>query len=258
MILWFGWFGFNGGSQFGISGDNLSVVGLCVVNTTLCPAAAVVTLTLLALALGEHTEIGDLLNGALGGLVSITANCNVVEPWAAVLIGIIGAFVYRYSSKLLIKLQIDDVINASPVHFFCGVWGLIATGLFAKPELGGMATHTDGLFYGGGKLLGWQVLGTLVITAWSVMWSGLFFGLLSKCDFLRVGNQVEKIGLDNYNKIAENCPDFGAGPNTPKGGSADVENPIAPGTPVVAARPIIQMNMDEHTKKEDEKDQDGQ
>lgn len=241
MILWFGWFGFNGGSQFGISGDNLSVVGLCVVNTTLCPAAAVVTLTLLALALGEHTEIGDLLNAALGGLVSITANCNVVEPWAAVLIGIIGAFVYRYSSKLLIKLQIDDVINASPVHFFCGVWGLIATGLFAKPELGGMATHTDGLFYGGGKLLGWQVLGTLMITAWSVLWSGLFFGLLSKCDFLRVGSQVEKIGLDNYNKIADDCADFGAGPASPKSPAGDVENPIAPGTPVVAAKPIIQL-----------------
>lgn len=217
MILWFGWFGFNGGSQFGITGENLSVVSLVVVNTTLCPAAAVVTLTLLALALGEHTEIGDLLNAALGGLVAITANCNVVEPWAALLIGVIAGMVYRYSSKLLLKLKIDDVINASPVHFFCGVWGLLATGFFAKPELGGMSTHEEGVFYGGGKLLGWQIMGIVFITGWSAIWAGAFFGILAKLDILRVGAALEKAGLDNYNQIAtEGMPDFGRGPATPK------------------------------------------
>ena len=248
MILWFGWFGFNGGSQFAITGDNLPIVSLVVVNTTLCPAAAVVTLTLLALALGEHTEIGDLLNAALGGLVSITANCNVVEPWAAILIGIIGGLVYRYSAKLLLHLQIDDVINASPVHFFCGVWGLLATGLFADPKLGGMPNHEKGLFYGEGKLLGWQILGAIFITGWCAIWSGMFFFIMAKLDFLRVGSEVEKIGLDNYNKIAEGVPDFGRGPATPKRqpqtGPIDAENPIQ----VASDTPLEDMSKAENPK----------
>jgi len=233
----------------------LQVVSLVVVNTTLCPAAAVVTLTIFALALGEHTEIGDLLNAALGGLVSITANCNVVEPWAALLIGIIGGLVYRYSAKLLLHLQIDDVINASPVHFFCGVWGLLATGLFADPKLGGMPNHEKGLFYGEGKLLGWQILGAIFITGWCAIWSGLFFFLLAKFDCLRVGSEVEKIGLDNYNKISKDLPDFGRGPNSPKGANAEsepgveAENPIqkeaAPAAAIVSDVPLEDLSKAE-------------
>lgn len=254
MILWFGWFGFNGGSQFAITGDNLNVVSLAVVNTTLSPAAAVVTLTLFTMITGSFVEIGDLLNCALGGLVGITANCNVVEPWAAIVIGMVAAFVYKGSAALLIRLQIDDVINASPVHFFCGVWGLIATGLFAKVKLGGLDGHKEGLFYGDGELLGWQIIGTLTITGWSVVWSALFFGLMSKCGALRVNEPVEKAGLDNYNKVAKesgSCvPDFGAGPTTPRPTTTksasgttepDVENPVAipTGIPTPHDSPVI-------------------
>jgi len=246
MILWFGWFGFNGGSQFGITGANLNVVAQVVVNTTLAPAAAVMTFTCFTLIKKEYVEVGDVLNVTLGGLVAITANCNVVEPWAALIIGSVAAFVYHYSAKLLQRFKIDDVINASPVHFFCGVWGLIGTGLFAKPSLGGMPDHVDGLFYGGGKLLGWQILGVFIITLWAVFWSVIFFGVLSYCDYLRVGSQSEKVGLDHYNEISkdEHCPDFGKGPNTPQTiarpepptppepAEDDVENPMAQAKPV--------------------------
>merc|ERR1711934_1289733 len=239
MILWFGWFGFNGGSQFAITGDNLQVVSLVVVNTTLCPAAAVVTLTLLALVIGEHTEIGDLLNAALGGLVSITANCNVVEPWAALVIGVIGAFVYRYSSKLLIRLQIDDVINASPVHFFCGIWGLIATGLFMDERLAGTGGHKYGCFMGDdGTLLGWQLCGIIVITLWTAVLTAVFLLPLHFLGMLRLSEEEEQLGLDGMmlkysGQSVTGTPPSPASTKRTAEVSLDLEAPAATGVGVV-------------------------
>merc|ERR1712045_926662 len=107
-----------------------------------------------------HTEydLSMAMNGALGGLVGITANCNAVAPWAAVLIGLISGVVYVLSSKLLVMLKIDDAVDAIPVHYFCGIWGCIATSLFCEPVRSG---GVSGLFYGGGKLLGVELLGIL-------------------------------------------------------------------------------------------------
>ena len=99
-----------------------------------------------------HVEYDNTMamNGALGGLVGITENCSVVEPWAAVVIGMISGFVYVLSSKLLVMLKIDDAVDAIPVHFFCGIWGCITTGLFAAPRLIAMTYDWDsaGLLYG--------------------------------------------------------------------------------------------------------------
>merc|ERR1712113_1192078 len=108
--------------------------------------------TILSIMSEENAEydITMAMNGALGGLVGITANCSVVEPWAAVIIGMFSRLVYVLSSKLLVMLKVDDAVDAIPVHFFCGIWGCIATGLFAEPDRAGV----PGLFYGGGKLLG--------------------------------------------------------------------------------------------------------
>ena len=83
------------------------------------------------------------MNGALGGLVAITANCSVVEPWAAVIIGIIAGWVYVFSSKLLVALKIDDAVDAIPVHLFNGMWGCIATGVFASPRFVRAAYGSD-------------------------------------------------------------------------------------------------------------------
>jgi Amt family ammonium transporter len=216
MILWFGWYGFNCGSQLAFTGSSMKVVSLAMMNTTLAPAAAVITIVIFTMITGAHVEVGDCLNAALGGLVSITANCNIVEPWAALIIGSVGGMVYLGSASLLLKLQIDDVINASPVHFFCGMWALIATGFFAEPHLAGLDGHESGVFYGGGKLLGWQLCGLVSITLWCGIWSGLIFGAFSYFGQLRVGSVVEKAGLDNYNKVSgEGVPDFGSGPQSP-------------------------------------------
>jgi len=223
MILWFGWYGFNCGSQLAFTGSSLKVVSLALVNTTMAPAGAVISIVLFTIITRNHIEVGDCLNASLGGLVSITACCNIVEPWAALVIGGIGGLVYLGSANLLLILQIDDVINASPVHLFCGMWALIATGFFAKPELGGLDGHESGVFYGGGLLLGWQLCGLVSIVTWCGFWSILMFGLFAHFDLLRVGREVEKRGLDNYNKVSKEAieagretfiADFGRGPSS--------------------------------------------
>ncbi|KAH8053035.1 ammonium transmembrane transporter [Aureococcus anophagefferens] len=111
FLLWVGWYGFNPGST------------LCIVG---CGAVA-------AKVLSHVYDVGEMCNGVLAGLVSITSACAVVEPWAAVVIGLIGAFVYTGGSLLLVKLEIDDAVNAAPVHYFAGAWGLLAPALFARP-----------------------------------------------------------------------------------------------------------------------------
>merc|ERR1711981_827918 len=142
LILWLGWFGFNPGSAFAIAGSDSTTVGLALVNTVLCPASSAVVYFLLSFLRAEP-DLGGILNSVLGGLVAITAGCDKVEPWAAVCIGFVATFVYIGSSYMLKVLKIDDVIDAAPVHFFCGAWGLLAVGLFVSDKL---TDHTPGLF----------------------------------------------------------------------------------------------------------------
>ena len=141
------------------------------------------------------------LNGALAGLVSVTASCSVIEPWAAVVIGIVGACVYVGSSMLVLKVGIDDVVDAGPVHYFCGMWGLLAAGLFCTKENLKAAYEIDvdiyGLFYGGGgKLLACQVVGLVVISLWVFAMMLPFFLILKKAGMLRVEINEEEAGLD--------------------------------------------------------------
>jgi len=198
FILWFGWYGFNPGSTLFIA-DYGDTTGLCAVTTTLSAAAGCVSAlfidTLMGKASSGHAEY-DLtmaMNGVLGGLVGITANCNCVAPWAAVLIGIISGVVYVFSSKLLVKLRIDDAVDAVPVHFFCGIWGCIATGLFCEP---GRSEGVKGLFYGGGTLLGVEIAGILFIIGWTGVLMGIFFTILNALGIFRVDEMEEKVGLD--------------------------------------------------------------
>lgn len=139
------------------------------------------------------------MNGALGGLVGITANCSVVEPWAAVLIGIISGWVYVGASKLLVMLKIDDAVDAIPVHGACGAWGCIATGIFGSTSRISFAYVIDGsggILYGKGALLGVEFIGVLCIILWCVGLMTPFFLALNALGMFRVDPMEEKVGLD--------------------------------------------------------------
>merc|ERR1739844_46466 len=144
-------------------------------------------------------DITMAMNGALSGLVGITANCSVVEPWAAVAIGIVAGWVYVFSSKLLVKLKIDDAVDAIPVHFFNGMWGCIATGVFAAPRhvLNAYGMDGGGFLYGkGGSLLVCEIFGILFIIGWTAGLMFPFFTVLKVIGWFRVDPLEEKVGLD--------------------------------------------------------------
>jgi len=208
FILWVGWYGFNPGSTLAI--DYPDVTGLCAVTTTLAAAAgcvsALFTDTLLGAAkTGEFEyDLSYAMNGALSGLVGITAGCSVVAPWAALLIGVIAGWVYVGSSALLVKLKIDDAVDAVPVHFFNGMWGCIAVGLFAEPERTEIAYGSTryGWFYSWGRssgdahLLLIQLLGILWIAGWVAFTMIPFFVGLNALGMFRVDPLEEEVGLD--------------------------------------------------------------
>lgn len=206
FILWFGWYGFNPGSTLAISPSGYgAVAALCAVTTTLSAASgcvsALFTDTILGLiSTGEaEYDLTMAMNGCLGGLVGITANCSVVEPWAAILIGIISGWVYVLSSKLLVLLKIDDAVDAIPVHGFCGIWGCLATGIFGSTDRIAFAygtADTGGILYGKFNLIGVEIIGVLFIIAWCVGVMTPFFLLLNALGMLRVDPMEEKVGLD--------------------------------------------------------------
>jgi ammonium transporter, Amt family len=145
------------------------------------------------------------MNGCLTGLVAITAPCASVDTWAAVVIGIVAGWVYMFASKLLVKLRIDDAVDAVPVHMFGGAWGVIAAGLFSKPDLLERAyslTDHVGWFYEWGRgsgnftLIGIQLIGVLFILGWVGGVMGVFFYILNFFGMLRVSPLEEEAGMD--------------------------------------------------------------
>jgi len=206
FLLWFGWYGFNPGSTLAISPDGYGAVAeLCAVTTTLSAASGCVSAMFTDTIIGIISEgeaeydLTMAMNGCLGGLVGITAGCSVVEPWAAVCIGIISGWVYVGSSKLLVKLKIDDAVDAIPVHGFCGAWGCIAVGIFASTDRISFAYGTDGsggIFYGAYNLIACEALGVLCITGWCCVIMFPFFMALNALGMLRVDPIEEKVGLD--------------------------------------------------------------
>jgi Amt family ammonium transporter len=179
FILWVGWYGFNPGSQLAFaSTSNVSAVMLIATNTTLAAAAGSVVCLALAWALYGKPDLTMGLNGSLGGLVGITANCDSVTNLEALTIGGVAGAIVLTGVILLEKLKIDDPVGAFPVHGMAGVWGGIATGIF------------------GGYNLGVQVLGSLVIPAWSFATLFTLFTLLKAIGYLRVSASEEQLGLD--------------------------------------------------------------
>ena len=130
----------------------------------------------------------QLCNSVLAGMVSVTASCNNIELWAAAAIGIIGSQIYIQTKRLIQRFEIDDPLDISEVHGFCGIWAIVAAGIFDQDK---------GLFYTGqSNQMNVQILGALAYSCWAALLSFLFFYALKKNGRLRVGLIFEIIGLD--------------------------------------------------------------
>jgi ammonium transporter, Amt family len=144
LFLWVGWLFFNGGSTLGLTntdevGGGWLQASASMVNTILAPSSCgLLTLFLRKIITGERKEVrldyAGFMNGILAGCVSITASCNEVHSWSAVVIGVVASFVYCFGVVLLRKLRIDDPLDAFEVHGLCGVWGIIASAIFNKDK----------------------------------------------------------------------------------------------------------------------------
>lgn len=192
FILWFGWFGFNPGSQLAAAGtDNAVAIGHIAVTTNLAAAAGCVTAMMVSWFRYKRPALSISLNGALAGLVAITAGCDAVDPVGAVLIGAIAGFVLPFAVEFFDKvLKIDDPVGAISVHGVSGALGTLAVGLFSTSE---------GLFYGyGAKLLGIQAIGVLTFFVWAGGCGLILFYILKKANVLRVSKRIEEEGLDVY------------------------------------------------------------
>jgi Amt family ammonium transporter len=193
LILWIGWFGFNAGSTISVDDGFFGFVAL---NTNLAAGAGTVAALLISWLVLGKSDVPTLLNGALAGLVAITASSAFVDTWAAVVIGFIAGILVFYSARFFEKKKIDDPIFALSVHGVAGVWGTLSTGFFATPELA--TVGLPGLFYGGGfTQLGVQLMGVVSSGAYAFAVS---FILLLVCKTvlkgLRVTEEEEIMGLD--------------------------------------------------------------
>ena len=190
FILWFCWFGFNGGSTVAMSTDeNMLTASLVFMNTNLSAAVSTCTVMIITWIRYKKPDVSMTLNGALAGLVAITAGCDVVSPVGAFFIGLFAGITIVFSVEFFdYKAKIDDPIGAISVHGACGSMGTIMVGLFA----------TDGgLFYGGGvQQLLIQLLGVFSVMAWVVVTMSIVFRVIDKFVGLRVPAEVEIDGLD--------------------------------------------------------------
>mmetsp|Transcript_29024 Transcript_29024/g.42823 ORF Transcript_29024/g.42823 Transcript_29024/m.42823 type:complete len:569 (+) Transcript_29024:129-1835(+) len=209
FILWFGWYGFNPGSALLASPAGYhNVIGLAAVTTTLSAAAGCVSsmaldTTIEAMRTGEISyDLTMAMNGCLGGLVAITAGCSVIQPWMSVIVGVIGGFVYYAFSKFLIFMRIDDAVDAVPVHFANGIWGVIAVGLFSDPVLqdltyGSADAHVGWVHdFSDPMLLAAQCIQVGFIIAWVTVCMVPFFVFLRCVGLFRVDPLEEEVGLD--------------------------------------------------------------
>eukprot|EP00879_Flechtneria_rotunda_P013286 GHRR01013874.1.p1 GENE.GHRR01013874.1~~GHRR01013874.1.p1 ORF type:complete len:375 (+),score=80.53 GHRR01013874.1:903-2027(+) len=223
-LLWFGWYGFNPGSTLNIvsplgsgSANFYLTSGRAAVTTTLSGAAGVLTALITTFVRHKAWDLISVCNGALVGFVSITAGAAVVEPWAAIIAGIVGSLIFDFTCWLWLKLRIDDPLSASPMHGICGMWGVLFTGFFATEAYVGQA-YVNGRYGafmgGGGHLLACQIIGILVISGWVITLSGTLFLILKFLNLLRISPEEEQAGLD-VSKHGGSAYNFDHGLNKP-------------------------------------------
>ena len=201
FILWLGWFGFNPGSQMAA---DPSAIALIAVTTNIAAAAGAIASMITAWVRLGKPDAGMALNGALAGLVAITAPCAFVEPWAAVVIGAIAGVVVVFSVLLLENLRIDDPVGAISVHGTCGALGTILLGVFHN-EQGILYAADKGAAF---KFLGVQFLGVFAVLAWCVVTGYILFSAIKAVVGLRVSQEEEMEGLDLGEHGARAYPDF--------------------------------------------------
>ena len=191
FILWLGWFGFNGGSQLAL-GSALDAVAMSniLVNTNLAAAAGVVAALAVSRSILGHMDLFAGLNGAIAGLVSITAGPDIVDHWWAIIIGAIGGVLCTAGIKMLEKLKIDDVVGAIPAHLLCGIWGTLAASIAAGASLGV-------------QLVGVVAVGVFVFVVAYIVWR-----LIDMILELRVSAQAERMGQDSAELGIEAYPEF--------------------------------------------------
>jgi len=195
FILWLGWFGFNGGSQLALGSlADASSVSRIFVNTNLAAAAGVVSAMVLTQLTYGKVDLTMALNGALAGLVSITAEPLMPTPIWAIFIGAVGGMIVVVAVPMLDKLRIDDVVGAIPVHLFAGIWGTLAVPL----------TNPAATF--GAQILGIAAVGAFVVVVSSIVWFALKITV-----GIRVSEEEEMLGLDQSELGVEAYPDFGQG-----------------------------------------------
>ena len=191
FILWFGWFGFNGGSQLALaSAVDVVSMSIVLVNTNLAAAAGVIAALAVSRPIFGRVDLLAGLNGAIGGLVAITAGPTMVEPYWAVIIGAIGAIICTIGMKLLENLKVDDVVGAVPAHLFAGAWGTLATAIAV------------------GATLWVQIVGVLAVGAFVFTLSWLLWMAIEKTIGVRVEHNVEQLGQDVAELGIEAYPEF--------------------------------------------------
>lgn len=194
FILWFGWFGFNGGSQLALgSAADATAMAIVYINTNLGAAGGVVAAMILTQILYKKIDLSMALNGALAGLVSITAGPDLQNHFLSLIIGATGGVLVVIVVPLLDKLKIDDVVGAIPVHLVAGIWGTLAVGIFGS---GSITT----------QLIGIAAIGAFVVIASSVMWF-----ILKMTMGIRPSEEDEFMGLDQAECGLEAYPEFGRG-----------------------------------------------
>src|SRR6266487_3557875 len=199
LILWFGWFGFNPGSTLAVvTGDKVGYFGYVALTTNLAAAAGAVGGILSAWLILRKPDISMMLNGVLAALVAITAASGFVAPWAAVVIGLVSGLIAVAGVLFVERIGIDDPIGAVAVHGLSGVWGTLATGLFAVPALASnLATGSGGLVYTGSfHQIGVQALGLVAVGAFTFTASFGCLWTLKRLWGIRVEEHVETAGLD--------------------------------------------------------------
>lgn len=211
IILWFGWFGFNPGSTLGVvTGDRLGYFGYVALTTNLAAAAGAVGGIATAWLLLKKPDITMMLNGAIGGLVAITAASGFVAPWSATVIGLGAGVIGVVGVRFVERLRIDDPIGAVAVHGLSGVWGTLATGLFAVPALAAnLGVGEGGLLYtGSAHQLGVQALGLTVVGVFTFSASyGVLWTMKARWG-IRSEPETETAGLDLGEHGASGYPEF--------------------------------------------------
>ena len=195
FILWLGWFGFNGGSQLALGTISDAIdISTIFINTNIAACAGVVTAMALTQLLYKKVDLTIVLNGAIGGLVSITAEPLAPAIWQAVLIGAVGGVIVTLAVPVLDKFKIDDVVGAIPAHLFCGIWGTFIVPL----------SNSDANY--GVQLLGIVAIGAFVFAVSLICWLALKY-----TTGVRVSEEHEQLGLDKVELGLEAYPEFAKG-----------------------------------------------